>query len=324
MNHTATTTLQPTTDPTAPNLRQLVRDALDNDPSISQQRIAKEIGTGVSAATLSQWLGGTYQGDNDKVAQRVSSWYDTYQDRRARAGLPDAPEWVETPTTERIESGLRYAQLAQDMAIIYGPAGVSKTKTCQHYGTISPGVFMATMTPATASVLTSLRQVAIACGLRDLPNSSAGLQNAIVAKLAHTRGLLIIDESQHLSIQALDQIRSLHDACLIGVVLAGNEFVYNRMTDGNRAPYLDRLLSRVGKRVALGKPGDADVDALLRGWKISDPGIRTIAHDIARRPGALRMMTKVLRLAASYAAAQDHALSVDDMKAAARDLGGFQ
>lgn len=312
------------TPPSEASLRTLVREALDTDPALSQQKIAREIGTGVSAATLSQWLNGNYQGDNSKIEGRVRSWHDTYLERRSRAGLPDAPGFFETTTTERIEAGLRYAQLAQDMVVIYGPAGVSKSATCTQYCTIAPGVFMATMTPATTSVLTCLRQIARALGIRDMPNSAAGMQDVIVDKLRGSNGCLIVDEAQHLSIQALDQVRSLHDATLTGVVLVGNEYVYNRLTGGTRAAYLDRLYSRIGKRVALRGPNDADIDALIAAWKINDASVRTLVREIAKKPGALRAATKVLRLAASFAAANERPLAAADVHAATRELGALE
>lgn len=325
MNQTATiTTLQTPPDPSSPDLRQLIRDALETDPALSQQRIAREIGTGVSSATLSQWLNGNYQGDNAKIELRVRSWYDTYQERRARAGLPDAPAFFETPNTERIESCLRYAQLAQDMAVIYGPAGVSKSATCAQYCTLAPGVYMATMTPATSTVLSCLRAIAAALGIRDLPNTASLLQDVIVQKLRGSAGCLIVDEAQHLCVQALDMVRSIHDATLVGVVLVGNEYVYNRMTGGTRAPYLDRLYSRIGKRLALRAPSDADVDALIAAWKITDTGCRAHIREIARRPGALRSATKVLRLAASFAAAQERSMTAADVQTATRELGAME
>lgn len=322
-NAATVTPLQPAID-SERSLRDLVRDAIETDPPLSQQKIAKEIGQGVSSATLSQWLNGSYQGDNSKIEARVSSWYETYQERRSRAGLPDAPDWIETPTAARIVAGLRYAQLAQDMVVIYGPAGVSKTETCRHYVTMAPGVHHVTMTPATTGVLACLEEIAIALGMRDWQRSACGLQRLIVSRLKRTNGLLIIDESQHLSIQALDQIRSLHDSCLIGIALVGNETVYTRMTGGSRAPYLDRLFSRIGKRVALKGASDADIDALLKAWKISDTSCRTQIREIARRPGALRVLTKVLRLAASFAAAQEQPICCDHVRAAWRDLGAME
>ena len=306
------------TDPRT--LREIVRDLLDTDPSISQQKIAKEIGTGVSATTLSQWLGGSYQGDNAKIESRVRSWYETYLERRARSGLPEAPEFFETSTTELIEGGLRYAQLAQDMVAIYGPAGVSKSQTCANYGRIAPGVYMATMTPATSSVMSSLHVIATACGIREQAATPKKLQDAIVARLIGSNGCLIIDEAQHLNANALDQVRSLHDAALVGIALVGNEFVFTRLQDGARAVFLDRVRSRIGKTVELRRPSDSDIDALLRAWHVSDANIRATIREVARRPGALRSATKVLRLASSFAHAEERALAFGDVQAAVRDL----
>ena len=306
------------------DLRLLVRDALETDPTLSQGKVAKEIGQGVSATTLSQWLNGIYNGDNEKIEARVGAWYETYLERRARAGLPDAPEYVSTPTAERIESGLRYAQLAQDIVIIYGPAGISKSKACQHYATQAPGVVMATMTPATTMVLPCLQEIALAIGIRDLIHNASGLQRQIISRLRQTNGLLIIDEAQHLSLHALEQVRSLHDACMIGVALVGNETVYSRMTGDRRAAYLDRLFSRIGRRVHLKGATDVDIDMLIAAWKINDDKCKGQIREIARRPGALRVLTKVLRLAASFAAAQGLSICCDDVRAAWRELGAME
>ncbi len=301
-------------------MREIIRDLLDTQPSLSQQKIAKEIGTGVSGTTLSQWLGGSYQGDNAKIESRVRSWYDTYLERAARSGLPEAPEFFETTTTEAIEAGLRYAQLAQDMVAIYGPAGVSKSQTCANYCRIAPGVYMATMTPATCSVLSSLQVIATACGVRELATTPKKLQDAIVSRLLGSNGCLIIDEAQHLSPNALDQVRGLHDAALVGIALVGNEYVYSRMKDGARAAFLDRVFSRIGKTVEVRRPNDSDIDALLGAWRVSDTNIRATIREIARRPGALRSATKTLRLASSFAHAEERALAFGDVQAAVRDL----
>lgn len=302
-------------------LRDVLRDTIERDPALNQSRIAREIGHGVSSTTLSQWLTGNYPGDNTKIESRVAAWYESYRDRRASGGLPEAPAWVPTPTAERIQSGLRYAQIAGDIVIIYGPAGVSKTKACEQYARTAPAVWHVTMSPATMSVNAALEHIALNTGIRNLLRGGFAMQGQLIARLTSTQGLLIIDEAQHLGYQALDEIRSIHDATGIGIALVGNETVYTRMAGGSRAPYLDRLFSRVGKRIALRAPGDADIDMMIDAWKITDAGCRRQIREIAKRPGALRVLTKIMRLAASYAIAQDKPVCCDDVRAAWRELG---
>lgn len=310
---------------TAPALRVLLLEAIDNDPALSQARIAREI-DGVSSATLSQWLNDSYNGDNAKVEAKLTVWFDTYQERRKRAQLPEAPDWYDTPATQRIIAGLSYGQLAQDLVCIYGPPGVSKSHTCTRYIRQAPGVYMATMTPATKGVTNCLREIATACGLRDLPGSAAAIQNMIVAKIGGTHGMLIVDECQHLNAEALEQIRSLFDRCLIGMALVGNEYVYSRMSAGTgpRAAFLLTLKSRVGRYVNLRASGDAEIESLIAAWKITDKACHALIYDIGRRPGSLRKLTKVLRLAASFAFAHNRGIVGDDVRAAWRELGAVE
>ncbi len=306
--------------PGSPELRERIRGVMSADKRMSQTVLARE--AGVSSTTLSQWLSGTYAGNNEAIEQKLEIWLESYEARRAAGGsLPAAPAWVETPTGQRIVAGLSYAQIAGDIAVIYGGAGLGKTTACQRYALTSPSVWVATMTPASASVVTCLEEVCEAVGAGDAGGGAAKLFRAIVKRVRDTHGLLVIDEAQHLSVAALDQLRSLHDATGIGIALVGNEAVYARMTGGNRAAYLDRLFSRIGKRLGLRQSTEADITALLGAWGIDDGKCRGQLIEIARKPGALRTLTKTLRLASSYAAAESRGVCCEDVRAAARELG---
>ena len=72
------------------------------------------------------------------------------------------------------------------------------------------------------------------------------------------RGLLIVDEAQHLSLRALETLRALHDATGAGLALMGNAVVYARLTGGRRAAEFAQLFSRVGKRVRLTQVEEGD------------------------------------------------------------------
>lgn len=306
-------------------LRELIAatERLPADRRYTQARIARE--AGISTTTLSQWLGGTYAGDNDAVEAKLRRWVDGVHAQRAQAEMmPAAPDYVATSSAERVIAALRYAQAAQDIAVIYGGAGLGKTTALHRYQASMPNVWVATMTPASASVVTALEEIADAVGAGAASGGAAKLHRAICRKIHGTVGLLAIDEAQHLSVAALDQIRSLHDATGIGIALVGNEAVYARMTGGNRAAYLDRLYSRIGRKVRLTRATAEDVRVILDAWGVRETECRAHLVDIASKPGALRGLTKVLRLAAMYAAAESRALCCDDVRAAWRELGGAE
>ena len=230
------------------DLREEIAALQRADSKLTQRAMARQ--SGVTQARLSQWLNGTYQGDNAAVETQVEIWIDAYKERQlAERLLPTAPDWVQTPSANRVIAALGYAQIAGDIAVIYGGAGLGKTTAIREYRRANPNVFHVTMTPATAGVVPCLEEVLEALGVRGVVGGAAKLQRAIIARLTGTQGLLAIDEAQHLNVNALDAVRALHDATNIGLALLGNEAVYARMTGGNRAAYLDRLYSRIGKRV---------------------------------------------------------------------------
>lgn len=314
------TTLRAANEETDAQLRDRLAAVMAGDRKITQARIARECG--LSSSALSQWIGGVYAGDNEAVEARVRLWLDKQAaDKAAGARMPAPPSWVPTPTGARVVGALGYAQMAGDIAVIYGGAGLGKTSAIGHYANTALNVWHVTMTPASASVVTALEEICEVLGVNE-SGGAARLHRAVVRKVRNTGGLLVIDEAQHLSTAALDQIRSIHDATGIGIALVGNTEVYARMTGGNRAAYLDRLHSRVGKRLSLRQSSEADIGALVEAWGLGDARCKRTLVEIARRPGALRTLTKVLRLASMHAVAAGEAVCCDHVGKAWRELGG--
>ena len=303
-------------------LRENLRDIMANDGGYSQARIARE--ADISPTTLSQWMGGTYAGSLQAVGKKVRAWLQAFEERTRDGGLPQPPAWADTPISKKIMSGLRYAQMAQDLVLILGGAGLGKTKTVDRYRASTPNVWVVELTPATGGEISAMEEIVIALGVRDYARTSGHLFRTILTKVRNTNGLLVLDEAQHLTVKALDQVRAILDQGQIGLVLLGNERVYTQMTGGNRAPFLDRLYSRVGQKIILKKASTKDADAIIDAWGFDDPRCREALRTIASKPGALRQLNKVLRLAAAYAKAQDRKLSCDDIAVAARELGVFE
>lgn len=302
------------------DLRALVRGRLTAG-KLSQSAAAREVG--ISASTLSQWLNDSYPGDVAEVEVKVARWLRAQQARASTMDmLPAAPGWVETPLARQVYGTLSWAQVCGDIVVCFGAAGLGKTVTAARYRDENPSVWVATMTPASAQVVTALTEIAIALGVEALGGGAAALHRAICRKLRNTRGLLIIDEAQHLGIPALDQIRSIHDACEIGVAYVGNEGLYTQMSTGRHSTSLDRLFSRIGKRAKLPKAGARDVDLLASAWGVPAGECRRQLQAIAAKPGALRGLAKVLRRASAYAAAAQRAICCEDVGAAWAEIGG--
>jgi len=303
------------------DLREEARAELEA-VGLSQAQAAREIG--ISDSALSQWMSGKYRGDAAAVDGKVRRWLDSRAERAAFIEqLPPAPAWVATPTAKRIEAGLVYAQVAGDIAVIYGGAGLGKTSTARWYASNWPNAWIATMTPATQALAPCLERVLEACGVRESGGRAARLETALRTRVNGARGLLIVDEAQHLSLRALEALRGLHDATGAGLALLGNELVYTRLTGGRRSAEFAQLFSRVGKRVRLNQVEDGDVDALLKAWgaKLARAReLRKAALAIAQSHGGLRGLTKVLRLAVLFAGGE--AVELRHVRAAWKELGG--
>lgn len=278
--------------------------------------------TGVHKTRLSQWLKGKYSGNNESIEADVRRWLESRRVSQELEGqLPAAPGWVETVTARSVLSALSFAQMAEAVSVIYGGAGVGKTSTVRQYQDQAPNVWVITATPACASTGPLLKRIALTLGMRTTGTVDQ-LEANIIDRVRDTRGLMVIDEAQHLTHKALDAVRSIHDAAGVGLALVGNEIVYSQLTGGSRSVGFAQLFSRVAKRVRLAKAKDADVLALVDAWGIQDKDSRQLCLSIGRRPGALRGLSQTLRLAAMFATGNGGHPDVENIREAWADLGG--
>jgi Enterobacteriaceae phage ATP-dependent target DNA activator len=297
--------------PAEPDLRARIQALLDSGEVESRSRIARE--AGFSNAALSRWLQGRYEGNNEVVEQKLETWLISRQ-QRAQTALPDAPEWVDTPTAAKILTTLSFMQAVGDLAVIYGAAGVGKTAALRRYAQTNSNIWIAVVSPAVSGVKACLEEVADAVGMRELPGWTSRLRRELLRRLR--------DEAQHLQVGALEELRALHDASGIGLVLAGNESVYARLRGGTRTAEFAQLFSRIGRRLYLAGSVADDVKAVMDAWHVHGKEERALLWSIAKTPGALRAVTKTLRLATALAVAEETTLDIRCLRIAYRDLGG--
>lgn len=242
-------------------------------------------------------------------------------------GIPlDGPEpgIIQTPSHRKIQRCCTHAQNGA-LVLIYGGAGVGKTTAAaryvndhQEYGKTAYHINLLGVKSPAAMLHT------IAEGVR-APISVGAYRNvSLMRALADHLGsgdLLILDEAQSLRPDALDAARFFLDSRNIGLVLMGNELIFSTIAGKNRRAVFAQLHSRVGMRLHLPHSTEADADAVLSAWGVSESSGRDYGRQVALGPGGLRQLAQVLRQARIAAIATRRALDHQLMHAAASALG---
>jgi DNA transposition AAA+ family ATPase len=264
--------------------------------SLSWPALAERVGE-VGSSTLNAWALGTYSGRNEVIAWKVQRYFLAEEHRRdLQLSRPIVPGYVQTRTSRMMMAQLRWAHEGEMVAIVGNP-GMGKTATFDQYVGATPNAFKATMQPATRSVQPMLLEICRAVGAATRSSTATILTAALRIKLENVRAVLIIDEAQHLRDAALDQLRSLHDLLGIGIVLAGNAKVLNRVQLGAHSADFAQLASRVSWPQTYLKPDREDVETLCAAWGVEHAREREFLHKVAQQPGALRGMSQVLKMA---------------------------
>lgn len=271
--------------------------------------------TGIPQGTLSTFASKKYKGDEKRIADAVFRFRQTLvAQAQVMAQAPEIPGYFETETSIQLMRILKWTQLGRIVVAAMG-AGVGKTTTARHYASCFSNVFLSTMAPSTAGVSNMQQEVLKALGDPNAVGTPQRLSAEIRERLVDKeKPLLIIDEAQHLSPKAIEEIRSWHDATRCGIALFGNESVLQQMTGGNRSASFAQLFSRISFPITRSLPLEADVHALADAWGVADEATRAILHKIVMRPGALRGGTMALELASMIASSEQRELRADDLQ----------
>ncbi len=232
-------------------LQQRVEEFMEAT-GISQNRLANEVGISVTA--LSYWRRSSYNGDPATIESKLEEYFATYEARQAvqeqAAAYKPTGGYVPTSISEDVYNGIRFAQVERGMVILHGDAGIGKTEAAKKFRADHPhSTILITITPTSGTLSGVVRLLAAAVGVSG-QRSRMDILLAIRKKLAGSNKVIIIDEAQHLRIQALEEIRALTDADSVtgepgtGVCLIGNTEVYNRMMGRQQAQFA-QLFSRI-------------------------------------------------------------------------------
>jgi DNA transposition AAA+ family ATPase len=288
----------------------------------------------VPESTLSGYLKNRYGGDIDVVAAKLHRWLQS-RERAAelRMRLPVAPLFQPLFTSTRILSLLDMAREMGRMVSVTGDPGTSKTATARQYCAETSRAWLATMDPSTAGVPTMLLEVLQAMGEPETKGTPQVLARRVVTKATEAKGVIVIDEAQHLSDKALEQIRAINDTTRrmgspIGIALIGNETMKNRVAGNGTKIEFAQVSSRIAQRRVFKRPDPRDVVSLAQAWADANKEILgktelDYLQRIAAMPGGLRNVEMTFEGALLVSLAQSEPLTLDHLRGAFSQLSGL-
>lgn len=212
---------------------------------------------GMSHATVSAFINGSYKGDVNKLTAKIINLINKENERDGLTSVKTG--FVMTDTAQQMMYVARTAHLDCDISVIYGGAGLGKTSFLYHYEATYPDAILIEADPSfTARVL--LEDLCSKLGLNVRGNMHV-LTDAIIERLRGSGSVLLIDEAELLPYRALEVIRRIHDKAGVGVVLVGlNRLITN--LKGRRGEFL-QLYSRVGFALNIGAElPETDINAI--------------------------------------------------------------
>ena len=280
---------------------------------VSQSAVSRGIGRGSS--TISQFLSGSYGGDNEAVAEDVLDFLQREEERAERPSIKGQVV-VETRAYTRIHHVARMAHRERDIAVVIGDAGVGKTLALEAYAESH------NRSTLRLEVGPEYTTKGLCCALhRETGGDGRGtiysLMQDVYEQLKGTDTLVIIDQAEILPTRALELCRRLHDVCHIGVVLAGMPKLLANLR-GTRGE-LTQLYSRVGFKARVDEATDDDIQALADALLPAAEG--DVVQAIASTSRNPRIVVKLLKRA-GYVAELNNRHSVDPevIEAAAKML----
>ena len=206
----------------------------------TQLQIAKE--TGISNTLISQFIGGTYKGDNEEVANSIEKYLVLANERLEN--VDNTVFYKNLKNTKTSLFAVKYAHKNCEVVLLSGDAGAGKTTALEYYAKNNTGVIFVTASICTSSPTAILKEIALAIGKR-ASGSKGQIEKMLISVLSNSNRLIIIDEADQLTFNAIQAVRNLNDKAHVGILLSGNNKIYNQMVMGARCTEFDQVRTRI-------------------------------------------------------------------------------
>lgn len=236
---------------------------------------------GVNAGALSQLLAHTYAANPSRQFEKIAAYF-AIKDVAAQT-------WTEVPyaatyISEAACDIMRLCQAKGGIAIICGDAGIGKTKAVERYVEQHPtNAFMITINECFARSKQLLGLIADTIGA-PREKSMDALWRSVVNKISDGT-ILILDESQHLSMKTVDMLRSISDQFkqrnqTVGICLVGNAETASKF--GARSSALAQVKNRT-KYTATFSTAKSQRSDIIKLFPSLQPGIHDMEIDFLLR-----------------------------------------
>jgi DNA transposition AAA+ family ATPase len=246
----------------------------------------------INEGRFNSFLTGKYPGDNEPL-RKMSIQYLNLRLRRLELKKLDL-KFFDTAQALNVKAVSKMVQLHRTMGVLYGNAGIGKTRSLEEFTRENTNVHMVTAYHS----ITALDLMQLICSA--LKVEAKGLDGtkmlAIIRTLENTDKTLIVDEAHHLTLKNLEKIRAIHDAANIGIILSSSSELIERMTGRKKHEY-DQIFSRISIRREI-KSGvtQKDIKGILESSDISyDQKMLDFCFGIAKKQGHYRTLRNVLQ-----------------------------
>lgn len=228
---------------------------------------------------------------------------------------------ADTHTVDDIIMAVSFAEAAGDISLIYGDAGLGKTVSLKKYVSLHPDTIYIELKDCDKSTKGVCEKILFNIG-KELHGVDRLLVDTITDYLTNNPRLIIIDEAQHLSIRALENLRAINDSTETGIVLCGNPTVYDRM-HGRGQAHFAQLYSRIGIRRHIIEPDLEDITKIFLNYGLDKESLLYL-HKLALQRGGIRNCVKVLNIALRLRDDEKEPLTIDHLQSACQLRNGEQ
>lgn len=259
---------------------------LQYSENLSAAAVCKKIG--ISDSSYSAIKSGTYNGDVDKQMKKVIEYFETKQ---AAAEIYVGTDYKDTSISSNVYKIIRNCQLQGGLAIACGDAGIGKTQACrQYYREHGTNCIYITVNPCIKSSKSVLEL--IGSKLNVSSGSVSRLWLEISSKLSDGM-VIIVDEAQHLTRNAIDTLRSLCDSFdengqTLGVCFVGNETTVSRLGGKQKAEFAQiRNRTKNTRFYSVKQIKKSDIEMLFPDIRADAAAVEFLLR-IAQSPQAIR------------------------------------